>query len=787
MTLSAGCEPSDLRHDAVRDHCIVLGGGHSLFEFWFKYPPVLFERGTVVFAGGWSWLALGLVGLGAVASVWSYFRAPARLLRRDRAILLAGRLAVLALLAFALSRPVLVVPAVRPQENTLAVLIDDSRSMEVADVAGDARGRALQRILGDDRSGLLARLREQFKVQLYRFSDRVERISGLSELSFLGDRTDLARALERVRRDLSRVPSAGVVLLTDGGHNGSTDLGEARLELAGAGLPVYVVGVGSDRLSRDIELSRLQGPSSALRGSTVMLDLSISQRGFAGRRVKVNVEDNGQIVASREIELGGDGEASTARIAFELRQGGPRLVAAYVAPEPEEQVRENNRREILIAVQDRREKILYFEGEPRFEVKFLRRAVADDPNLQLVVLQRTAENKFLRLDVDHEDELAAGFPKTRAELFRYRALILGSVEASFFTHDQLQMIADFVRQRGGGLLLLGGRRALSEGGYAETPLADALPVLLERRAPQDTAVSFHEIKIELTPAGRIHPALQLDADPEASARRWNSLPSLSTVNLVRSVKPAATTLLLGRAADLRDPMPVLTFHRYGRGKVAVFAVQDSWLWQMHADIPLEDLTHETLWRQLLRWLLSDVPDPVAVSVSPPRVPVGETVNVTAEVADSAFWGVNGAVVRGRVRAPDGSEKVVSLEWSVTRDGEYQGRVALEQPGLHELIIEAQAGGTVLGNASAYVMVGGESEEMFSPTLRRAALEELARETGGRFYRLEDAARLPQEVKYSRAGLSVLEEHELWNMPVVLFLLIALLGAEWGYRKYRGLV
>ena len=119
-------------------------------------------------------------------------------------------------------------------------------------------------------------------------------------------------------------------------------------------------------------------------------------------------------------------------------------------------VTQNNARDVLVVVEDRKEKILYFEGEPRFEVKFIRRAVADDENLQLVVLQRTAENKFLRIQVEDADDLLGGFPKTREELFQYRGLILGSIEASYFTPDQLRMIADFVNQRGGGLMMLGG-------------------------------------------------------------------------------------------------------------------------------------------------------------------------------------------------------------------------------------------------------------------------------------------------------------------------------------------
>lgn len=758
-----------------------------MFEFWFKYPPVLFERGSIVFTTGGSWLLLVLLALATVASGVAYLGAPARLRWQDRVVLFSLRFGVLVVLAVLLSRPVLVVPVVKPQENALAVLLDDSRSMQVADAAGRTRGALLGEILSAGESALLPRLRSQFKVQLYRFSDRVERISELSELGFQGPRTDLAAALDRVRRDLQGVPSAGIVLLTDGGHNSSGSLSEVSLELAGAGFPVYAIGLGSDRLERDIEVARVDGPAEVLKGSTVTLEVLIGQRGYDGRTVRVQIEDNGRIAATRDVKLERREEGTLVPVPLELRDAGLRLVTVYVPPGEGEQVTENNRRDLLVVVRDRREKVLYFEGEPRFEVKFLRRAVAGDENLQLVVLQRTAENKFLRLDVDSEEELAAGFPKTRAELFRYRALILGSVEASFFTHDQLQMIADFVRQRGGGLLLLGGRLALSEGGYAETPVADALPVVLYRRSPQDTGVIFREIKVEPTIAGLIHPALQLAAEPEASLKRWASLPALSTVNSIREVKPAATTLLVGRRDGGGEAIPVLIAHRYGKGKVAVFAVQDSWLWQMHSDVPLEDLTHETLWRQLLRWLLSGVPDAVSASATPVQAAPGEAVRITAEVVDSNFLGVNDALVTLRLTSPDGSERELTLDWSVARDGVYQATWVAESPGLYEGIVEARSGGRLLGATKVDFRSGGESQEFFAPVLRRAPLERLAEETGGRFYTPGEAAKLPDEVRYSSAGVSALEEYELWNMPAALVLLLALLGSEWSYRRFRGLI
>ena len=138
--------------------------------------------------------------------------------------------------------------------------------------------------------------------------------------------------------------------------------------------------------------------------------------------------------------------------------------------------------------------MLYLEGEPRFEVKFIRRAVEDDKNLQVVILQRTAEDKYLRLDVGSPDELVGGFPKTREELFAYRAIILGSVEAASFSPDQLRMLADFVSKRGGGLLMLGGRRSFAEGGWAGTPVAEVLPVEFDttrypRRPPAELVLS----------------------------------------------------------------------------------------------------------------------------------------------------------------------------------------------------------------------------------------------------------------------------------------------------------
>jgi uncharacterized membrane protein len=494
------------------------------------------------------------------------------------------------------------------------------------------------------------------------------------------------------------------------------------------------------------------------------------------------VEDEGRLLATTTVRLPRDGEPVTVRAHFVAGDAGARHLRFSIPPQPGELSAENNVVETVLLVERRREKILYFEGEPRFEVKFVRRAVAGDENLHVVVLQRTAEDKFLRLDVEDSTELAAGFPRTRAELFRYRGLVLGSVEASFFTHDQLQMLADFVSVRGGGLLALGGRLALAEGGWAETPLADVLPVVLAR--PADSTPFFTEVDVALTPAGRAHPVMQLDAEPSRSAARWDSLPPLSLINPVRESKPGASVLLTGRGTG--GEYVVLSTQRYGRGRAVAFPVQDSWIWQMHADIPLEDETHETVWRQLLRFLVSDVPEPVAADVSTDRIEPGRPVVISAEVSDSGYVRLNGADVRATVVDPAGAEHEVPLRWTVRRDGEYQGTYVPAAPGLHEIRVTATQGEALLGSATAYVEAGDVGAEFFGAALQEAALRRITDETGGRYYTPATMRALPEDVSFTESGATVIEHRDLWDMPILLVALLGLLSAEWTWRRRRGL-
>src|ERR687896_1132901 len=343
---------------------------------------------------------------------------------------------------------------------------------------------------------------------------------------------------------------------------------------------------------------------------------------------------------------------------------------------------------------------------------FVQRAVRPDSNLQLVTLQRTAANKYYRVGVDSAEELAGGFPKSREELFRYKGVIVGSVEASFFTRDQLRMLADFVGERGGGLIMLGGRESFAEGGYVGTPLADVLPVMLET-VEEETSDFIADLKVRLTPAGRAHAATQVAATDTANVARWRTLPEVTSVNQLGRLKPGAVALLTGAVAEggrggAGYTQPVLAYQQYGRGRAIALAIQDSWLWQMHADIPIEDQTHETFWRQLLRWFLTDTPGRVAVSLSSDRVSPREPVTVRAEVGDEQFVRVNDAAVTARVRSPSGDERTIPMEWTVARDGEYRATFSADEPGLYEVRViggaRRAAGSAARDSATTYLRV-----------------------------------------------------------------------------------
>ena len=772
----------------------------GLFQLLFKYRPAVFARGELAFGvAGPIALALVVVGLVAVITVVGYRRVgkgrTGQSRPRDRVVLAALRAAALLLVLACLSRPMLLLSAPVPQRNFVGVLVDDSRSMRIQERGDASRTRAdvVRSLLGEAPGSLLPALRERFQVRVFRFGPSASRITGVSDLGFDAAETRVSASISQVRQELDAVPLSGLVVLTDGADNASDAMAAELQTLRARSVPVFTVGVGADRFDHDVEMEGVEVPRQVLEGSSFVATVVLRQRGYGKQRVAVEVEDAGRVIAREEVELPPDGAATSVRVPVTLRTAGPRELRFHVPIQRDELLPQNNERRALIDVRQRREKILYIEGEPRYEVRFVRDAVEADSNLQVVVLQRTAENKYLRLNVDSATELAGGFPVTRAELFKYRGIVLGSIEASAFTSDQLRMLADFVSVRGGGMLFLGGRRAFGEGGYAGTPLSDIYPVFVDGDAVADSLTPFNELSVRVTPAGLTHPVTQHAAVRTPSrgpAPKDTSIIQrvpVTSVNRVTRLKPGAIALLEGSAGRYRQP--VLSYQRFGRGLAVALTVQDSWLWQMHASVPVGDPTHRTLWRQLLRWITSETPEQLRVSTSADRVRPGGAFTIRAELADSGFVRRNDAKLVARVRTPSGAVQEHPLEWVVDRDGEYRGSIPVQETGLHTIVVSAAGtpgAGAQPVQDSTFVSVADLGAEYFGAEMRKPLLQRIATETGGRFYTPETAGTLPEDIALSRRGVTVVSQMDLWDMPAVLIVLVVLLSVEWAYRRRRGL-
>lgn len=734
--------------------------------------------------GSWPLHVAALVGIAVVVAWWTGYAGHAGELRaRDRWMLGTLRFALLALVAFLLLRPTLVTPIQELTRGSVAVLVDDSRSMTIADPGGETRADQVERLL--EPGGVLgAALEDRFTTRYFRFSDGLAAWDRDHPLMFDGSRTDLGGALEALARKPQVPPLVAVVVVSDGGQDGGRVSGQILGRLRAAGVAVHSVGVGRAH-ERDVEVANVRIPERVLSGDGASIEIVLTHRGLAGRTLALKVEDGGAIVLERKVVLPADRDWE--RIAATLRfdEPGPHDLTFRVEEVEGEAVTVNNRLYRTLQVHGERVDVLHVEGEPRFEVKFLRRAVADDEVLRLVSLVRTAENKFYRIGVQNAEELAEGFPSTREALFAYRTLILGSVRAADLSVEQQMLIRDFVSHRGGGLVLLGGNQAYAEGGYQGSVLAGMLPIVL----PPADAGYRASVTVRPTATGLDHPALPLASDDELS-QRWSTLPPLSVVNPIRMSKPGATTLLEADDGG-GGKLVILAFHRYGRGTVATFPVRDSWRWQMHADISLQDQTHERLWSRLLRWLARPATGRLRTRVWPKQATPGQTVTVDAEILDPAFEPLSDARAELVVTTPLGDIIRQPLVRTVQGQGSYQSQFRVEETGRYDLELTfSESEQTSVEQKSVsqdvFVNVSANGREFHDSGFDSSLLTWIAQSTGGRYFPVADVQQLLNVVDDVHELRTTVHRIPLWDAPFFLLVLLALLSLEWFQRRRRGL-
>jgi uncharacterized membrane protein len=771
-----------------------------MFEFLFKYPHSAYARGQFALLGAWpKWVLALLIVAAATGLAWlirSRLARAAPVMRSWRAWVIWGLQTLLAaLLLLLLWQPAITVAELKPQQNIIAILVDDSRSMALSEDGATRQAQAIKAL----QSGVLASLDRSFQTRLYRVDDAPARIDSLKDLAPNAPSTRIGDSLKQLSEETSDLPIGAVVLLSDGDDNAGGIGADAINALRARHIPVHTVGFGRERAQHDVEIDDAVVAPRALAGSRLAAKITLHQRGYAGAKIDLTVRDvsagPAKLLASRTVVLGPEGNLQTETLMFDIGGAGARTLQIAAAPLPGEENTANNTVTRLVNAGSDARRILYMEGEPRWEYKFIRQAEEDDRMVQIASIDRTSENKLYRQGLSDPKELADGFPSRAEDLFAYQGLIIGSVEAGYFTAGQQELIREFVDRRGGGLLLLGGQFALADGGWNASNLTELMPTILPTQAgtfhrEQDPKNGTSHTTAELAPVGMDSIITRLVDDPVANAAKWKKLPYLMDYEDPGTPKPGAAVL-----ADMITPegrtLPLLITESFGRGRTAIMATGGSWRWQMSS--PLGDTAHDLFWQQLLRWLVSDTPGHVAASVPAQILLDNGAMTLTAEVRDQQYNPAPDAKVEAHILGPSGVNALVEMTPTPDSPGQFQAAWSAPKTGAYLTEVTAQRAdpstGTVkeLGrDVLTFQRMDGVAES-FHTEQNRELLERLATQTGGQYWKPADLGKLAGAIPFSEAGVTMRETKDLWDLPLVFLVLLLLRFSEWWLRRKWGIV
>lgn len=779
----------------------------------------------------WWFPALALLGAALGLLAWSYLRQNAG---PSGWIALSLRVAALLALAFCLLDPLWSLSRPRPGANLLAVVADNSQSLDIHDPGSEqSRGDVLRSLVAHSESGWQGTLAKTFEIRRYRFDSRLQSVPELKDIPLDGRSSNLGTALRQLAGRFKSRPLAGVILLTDGN---ATDLSESAIASLKDLPPVYPVLIGGDRPPHDVAIQEAITTLGAFEDAPVTVQCRVTADGFPDRKIYARVMDRAGREILRQEQLA-SGEHASLPFRFQWKPELPGLsfyqlevgLVSNAGPtstaRPNEEATLANNRRILVV--DRREgphRILYVAGRPNWEYKFLHRSVEADPQLELVGLIRVArrEARFTfrgragessnplfrgfanpgseelerydqpvlkRLNTRDELELAAGFPSTAEELYGYQAIIIDDVESGFFTPDQATLVQKFVSDRGGGLLMLGGMEGFREGQYARTPIGELLPVYLDR--PDETAPAG-PLRFQLTREGFLQEWARLRPTESGENTRIEAMPPFQVINRVREAKPGASVLatVIGPAGHA---YPALVAQRFGKGRSAALTIGDFWRWGMQNPLAHEDL--EKAWRQLLRWLVVDVPRRVELTIAPDSGDSPGSVRLQVRVRDPEFHPLDNATVSLEIepqllkaRETGSTEAVrIQAESSQKELGLYEATFAPRlAAGYRAVAMVTNSVGAEVGRDQAGWSHDPASEEFRSLVPNRALLQQLAEHTGGHLILAKELDDLARTLPQAKAPVMETSAQPVWHNPWLFGFALACLIGEWGLRRSKGM-
>lgn len=737
-----------------------------MIEFFFKYPRSVFNDSEFIFASGWPlWILAVLLFAFFVTLLVIMARRPGNMKGYQLGTIGFIQLLMLAVVLIVVWQPALVSERLLSGENAVAIMLDTSGSMTFNE-GGATRMDQAQALLTPDS---LAGIADIYNILPYGFADSANTMDAFSILPDPGTATNLGQSVLQTLRQASGASLGAVILVSDGADNSGAISQSELSEIASFGVPIHSVGIGRESIPEDLELSEILLPEKALPGTTLSARVAI--RHDQGGSARVKVYDGDTFLTTQDIVLGNDQNMTLAFVDIEVPEPGQLDLRFTLDPINNESNLANNTRSRVVDVEESRYKVLYVEGEPRWEYKFLQRALNDDPSIQLSTLLKVTPNKYYRQGIESPEQLENGFPEERAELFNYDALIIGSLNAAELTSEQHTMIRDFVSDRGGSLMMLAGLNGLGLGGWGETVVNEILP---SRLNADNAAFVREKAPVTLTDSGRLAPMLQFSDSESENERLWSELPEIADHQQLGPLRPAATTLL-GVNVEGRI-QPLLVTQPYGKGQSYIMATGGTWRWQM--SLPVADMRHETFWRQLTRGLVANSPRPFELTS---RVQ-NEEISVRAQVRDPDAEENQGLEISAVVSSENSDVVSLDLQPVPGQHGVYEASFTPNQTGLYSIEAISRVGESLVSATTTAVRYD-EGQEIFNVRQNRPLLERISLLTGGQYWSPEQWDEIPEAISYSTAGITEQQISYLWDAPFFFLLLILLKTAEWLLRRH----
>ncbi len=771
-------------------------------------------RGGLVFA-------LAMIVIATAFAIYLY-RSERHLPKGRRTVMMVCQVGALIGLIIILLQPYARIRMTKEFQRTLVVLLDSSRSMAFKDprstpahaeeaakalnkvpldapipkenvasllqgLAGATRMDLARGVLTHPEMKLVEQLRKNFDVRFFSFDGQARPEEGpdaqAGDKSILkreaaGNSSQLGTAMDEALGRFSGQPVAGALVFSDFAWMEGKDPLRVARELKARAIPVYTVPIGLPA-PPDIKLSGVVAPEVVFKGDRVPLRVKVESRGYQGRTVDLQMTVDGEQGAVQQVQLKG-GVQYEEMTFIPQRESGSIVLKFQIAAVAGEATELNNNASHEVRILNEKIKVLYVEGLPRWEFRYLRWVLLRDPRLDVKFFMTQGDPALAGSSPRH----LARFPQDPAEALKYDLIILGDVPASTFNSAQTELIQKLVKERGGSLLMIAGPMA-APATYRETPIAEILPVNIG-------SSGFHTVSPtdspEVTAAGRESLATSLSVSPEVSARVWSNIKPMYTLPQLEGAKAGATVLLrLPKASEAMQDYPLVAWHRYGTGKAMFVGTED--LWRMRLEVG--DRYHARFWGQTIQFLtlsrLLGLNKQIALETDKGSYSSGEQVRIFANVLTQSFEPVTQPSYEVILETKGETDTATTIELSPVpgTPGLFSGTHLAGKDGSY--MIRTRPGDAEISNETGF-KIATQAIEDRETAMQPEVARQIAELSGGRQLALASLGKFPASLGEEKKLTTVVRlEKDLWDVPIWFLIVVAFAGVEWYLRRKDNLV